>query len=97
MAVSASRISFICRLRMSIAARRARSWPIVIRRILLFGLNTILPSRPAYGLRCRAQTPSRLPKAPEGLGLYGGEHGGILTYGGIHQCNIHISKVANLR
>src|SRR6266853_2490323 len=31
MAVSASRISFICRLRMSIAARRARSWPIVIR------------------------------------------------------------------
>jgi hypothetical protein len=29
--VSASRISFICRLRMSIAARRARSWPTVIR------------------------------------------------------------------
>jgi hypothetical protein len=25
----------------------------------------------------RAQPPSRLPKAPEGLGLYDGEHGSI--------------------
>jgi hypothetical protein len=45
--------------------------------ILLFGLKPILPSRPACGTDCRAQPPSRLPKAPEGLGLYGGEHGGM--------------------
>jgi hypothetical protein len=39
--------------------------------------------RPDRGTHSRrAQTPSRLPEAPEGLGLDGGEHGGKLEASG---------------
>ena len=64
------------------------------RPILLFGLKTILPSRPACDLRNRAELRSMLPKAPEGRGIDGGEHGCMFAWIGMHRCVVHTWSIA---